>query len=36
MVDQAYRHGLEFAAGCVLVSILWAGYAAVIWRPWMR
>jgi hypothetical protein len=34
--QRLYQHSTEFAAGCVIAGIIWTGYAAIAWRPWMR
>jgi hypothetical protein len=35
-VDALYKKQVEFASGIVIAGIIWTGYAAVWWRPWMR
>lgn len=35
-LDLYYHRTTELAAGIVITGILWTGYAAILWRPWMR
>lgn len=35
-MDIYYQRTTELAAGIVIAGIIWSGYCAIAWRPWMR
>jgi hypothetical protein len=34
--NHYYQAAISTAAGCVVAGVLWGGFIAMAWRPWMQ